>query len=479
MVKVAIDITPLGHELHTVRGVGSVIRNLVSAVIKNLEINNHYDIYLVTLKGIKEYTDYDNRIVLDKLDSHLLDKKLLENKISIYYCILQFLPEKQGNSYKVCTLFHDLIPVIFSKQYYYFAIQNEMNDIENSFKPNKNIYRFLLLRLIKKLFGSLGKITIFAAILLFFEILFLLILQLFMHLLLFLVFPFIKDKVKIFYNLFSDLIDYSFQLYLIILKYKKEYYNEYFNKKDWFLKLINNSDYYICISENTRNDLIKIFKADENKCHVVNHGVSINDLEFDEDFEINVLNKYGLQKRKYFYYLGGFDYRKNVKGLIDIFSEYSKMNDDEYKMVIIGKVIKYKFNYLMEDDIIKMANEHGIDNKVVLTGYVSKEELSVLVKNSKLCLFPSLYEGFGLPVLETMRMKKPIVLFENSCMKEVVGDSGYLVKNNSNTKFVKAMNEIINNEKLYNDFKDKAYKRSLTFTWEKSVQKLNEIFNRI
>ena len=109
-----------------------------------------------------------------------------------------------------------------------------------------------------------------------------------------------------------------------------------------------------------------------------------------------------------------------------------------------------------------------------MTGYVSDNEKSDLLKNADVFLFPTFYEGFGLPVLEAMACGTPVVAADNSSLSEVAGDAGLLFDPNSGQKLADALLEILNNEKLRDSLQKKGLERVKNFSWEKCARETLE-----
>jgi len=223
-------------------------------------------------------------------------------------------------------------------------------------------------------------------------------------------------------------------------------------------KIASNSLKIITVSEFTKRELIKQFDIPENKIDVVYNAVSENfiNLSFKKH-----KNKYG----EYILAVSSLSLRKNFKSLILAFN---KLKLKGIKLVIVGAENKIYENPELKDLI---EGNHNI----VFTGYVSDEELVGLYKNAKLFIFPSLYEGFGIPPLEAMACNCPTVVSNVASIPEVCADASYYIDPNNINSIAKGIYEVINDETLQNELKQKGIQRVKKFSWEDSARKIAEI----
>ncbi len=175
----------------------------------------------------------------------------------------------------------------------------------------------------------------------------------------------------------------------------------------------------IAVSESTKKDLVKKLHVSEEKIQVIYEGVdteffSLDKLNDNESFK-NVLKKHRLEKDGYLFFVGTVQPRKNLVRLIEAFAKFAKDNPDT-KLVIAGKA------GWMFEKIYARPKELGIADSVEFLGYVDIEDLPFLYAGAKATVFPSLYEGFGLPILESLAMQTPILTSNVASMPEVGGD---------------------------------------------------------
>lgn len=232
---------------------------------------------------------------------------------------------------------------------------------------------------------------------------------------------------------------------------------------------LKNVDVIITVSKNTKQDVIKYLKFPENKIKVVYLGVNekFNLLKNKND----IVKKYGINF-PFILYVGTLEPRKNIPTLIKAFYKIKK-NGMKYKLVIVGgKGWKYQEIY----ETIKKVN---LQKEVIFTGYVPDEDLPKLYNAADLFVFPSLYEGFGLPPLEAMACGCPVITSNTSSLPEVIGDAGMMVDPYDVDELAKAMNNVLSDEELREDMIKKGLERVKQFSWEKTAKETKKVYEGI
>lgn len=180
-------------------------------------------------------------------------------------------------------------------------------------------------------------------------------------------------------------------------------------------KAIKKATKIITVSENTKKDIVEVFKVDPEKVVVVYNGVD-HDFKIKEKQELSSIYKKNNipNNKKILLYVGNLKPHKNLNRLLEAFSKISDI--DEYRLVLVGKAFDNQVNLRDKE------KELGIDKYVIHTGVVEKEELISLYNIANLFVFPSLYEGFGLPVIESLACGTNVICSNNSSLPEVGGD---------------------------------------------------------
>ncbi|MCI6032918.1 glycosyltransferase family 4 protein [Fusobacterium varium] len=177
-------------------------------------------------------------------------------------------------------------------------------------------------------------------------------------------------------------------------------------------------------------------------------------------------------KLKFVLYLGALEPRKNIPNIILGFSKYKEEKvDSDIKLVIAGKKAWQYENIFKTYELSKYKKD------IIFTDYIDEKDKIILYKMAKLFIFPSLYEGFGMPVLEAMASGTPVITSNNSSLTEVVGEAGILVNPDSVEEISKAIAKILDGEEDYiNDLIAKGKEQAKKFTWENSTKLLEDIY---
>lgn len=220
----------------------------------------------------------------------------------------------------------------------------------------------------------------------------------------------------------------------------------------------------ITVSENTKKDIIEYFKVDSDKIEVIYNGVGEEFVKKDKKKTQYVYKKFNIPtNKKVLMYVGNLKPHKNLERLLEAYSK-TKCKKDTC-LLLVGKAFE---NYNVLEDKEK---ELRINNNVIHTGIVSQEELVDLYNIADLFIFPSLYEGFGLPVLESLKCGTPVICSNNSSVPEVGGDLvGYFDPYNV-SKITESIDENLGKELDYNVVK----KHIMNFDWKKHAEKMKEV----
>ena len=229
---------------------------------------------------------------------------------------------------------------------------------------------------------------------------------------------------------------------------------------------IKNADGIICISENTKRDLLKLFPESKNKPIEVIYNCSSKEYRKLNDIDnITLNNKYkDIENKKFFIYVGDRTNYKNTNFLFDILKYNKNIN-----CVLIGGS---DFNK-EEQEYIK-----GIEERIFRYTKVNNEDLNILYNKALCLIYPSLYEGFGIPILEAMNAGCPVIAFNNSSIPEVMQDSGILLENND---LLNCLNYIdkLSDEKFRKEIIEKQFKIANKFSWDVSYKKLIDFYRKI
>ena len=261
----------------------------------------------------------------------------------------------------------------------------------------------------------------------------------------------------------------------VAFKYLKSSYS-YFQYKylNWSTKFaVKNADKIIVPSEATKRDLISFFKCPEEKIRVVYHGFDapkIDKKSIDKVFETSdAFKHFGINKgMDYLLFVGRLESKKNLSRTVEAFKDFSRMHPN-YKLILAGK------RGVGFDQILKVVEKNKLNGKVIMPGYITEEEKAALYKYTKAFIFPSLYEGFGLPILEAFHYGKPVITSHVSCLPEVAGDAAHFVDPYDVQIIAAGLEKVINDTDYSQELISKGKERLKDFTWEKAARETFEV----
>ncbi|SKA76588.1 Glycosyltransferase involved in cell wall bisynthesis [Caloramator quimbayensis] len=234
---------------------------------------------------------------------------------------------------------------------------------------------------------------------------------------------------------------------------------------------VDRADIIITISENSKKEIIEYLNVAEDKIRIIPIGIEIEKYrkKYSENEMIKVRKKYNIPN-EYILYLGTLEPRKNIETIIDSYALYKK-NGGNLKLVIAGK------KGWMYDSILNRVKQYSLGDEVIFTGYVDEDDKACIYKMSSLFLFPSFYEGFGIPVIEAMAAGTPVITSNTSSLPEAAGDAAIFVNPKDINAIADSMLKIANNDYYKKELIIKGLKQSEKFSWEKSAEKLINIYN--
>lgn len=232
------------------------------------------------------------------------------------------------------------------------------------------------------------------------------------------------------------------------------------------------ADKIIAISEYTKDRLLHFFPfINSSKIEVVYCGNRNALLEEKENKKI--LQKFGLEENEFFLSVGTIEPRKNYDTLLKAYKQYSEKVSEKMKLCIAGG------RGWLEDNFKKKIASLGLEDNVVVTGYVSEAELSNLYRFCHSFLYPTWYEGFGMPILEAMNFHKPIVASRTSSIPEIVGDAAVLIEPGNQSELSMNMLRLQESSDLRSELISKERSRLDFFTWDRAARRMLEIYESL
>ncbi|MBQ4061313.1 MAG: glycosyltransferase family 4 protein [Christensenellaceae bacterium] len=224
---------------------------------------------------------------------------------------------------------------------------------------------------------------------------------------------------------------------------------------------IRRADRIVTISQAAKSEIVKYFKVAPEKISVMPMGVE-EEYFPKTDGLYSIKSEYGICG-DYFFYLGTLEPRKNIETLLRAYHILRAGTENCPKLVISGKK---GWGY---DGIFALAKELGLEDDVIFTGYLKREEIPVLMTGAKAFVFPSVYEGFGMPPLEAMACGCPVIASNVSAMPEVIADAGILCDPKKPEEFALAMEKLLNDGEFSNTLRARGLERAKNYTWQNAA----------
>jgi glycosyltransferase involved in cell wall biosynthesis len=229
-------------------------------------------------------------------------------------------------------------------------------------------------------------------------------------------------------------------------------------------------------SEATRQDLIRLCGTAESKIVVVYPGCDESLAPVtDPAMLAAVCRRYGLTKH-YLLYVGSLQPRKNLVRLVEAFASLheSRPADKESPIADLQLVLAGPTGWLF-DEILDRITHLGLSDRVVVTGYVPTADLASLLSGALAFVFPSLYEGFGLPVLEAMACGTPVVCSNVSSLPEVAGNAALLVDPLDTEALVEALARIVSDPGLRRELVQRGFRQAKRFSWRRCARETLQV----
>lgn len=213
----------------------------------------------------------------------------------------------------------------------------------------------------------------------------------------------------------------------------------------------------IAVSENTKQDLVKLYSGDPNKISVVYHGINqVPAIKYQVS---------GVKNDNCILYIGRLELKKNILGIIEAYNRLRTPQPAlKNKLVLAGSK---GFGF---EKIKKAINASPFKQDIILKEYISEEKKSDLLKNAAIFLYPSFYEGFGMPVLEAQSAGAPVITSDVSSLPEVAGKGAVFVNPDNIWEIAQAISKILSGKNLQNNLIKSGFENVKRFSWEKCAR---------
>lgn len=234
-------------------------------------------------------------------------------------------------------------------------------------------------------------------------------------------------------------------------------------------KAVNKADRVIAISESTKKAIIKHYRVDESKIAVINPALDHAVYRPVPSRGVEkVKNQYGI-KKEYLLYLGTIEPRKNIASIIKAYSQLPDGVRSKYQLVLAGG------KGWLDDDIEALISNSN-PGEIVKTGYVENKDKPALYTGAEVFIYPSIFEGWGMQVVEAMACGTPVITADNSSLPEAGGKAAAYVKAGNDSQLTRAIQDMLKNKSSYNMRVKLGLEHAAKFTWEKSGSQLKTVF---
>lgn len=237
--------------------------------------------------------------------------------------------------------------------------------------------------------------------------------------------------------------------------------------------IVERADHITTVSETSKQDIIRVFGVRPEKITVIPSAPGPSMREYPKTLvHEQVLEKFNLSK-PYILYVGGLNPRKNVAELIYAYSKIRRELPEERKLVIPGAPGKHLTRLHL------LAEALNIEEDVVFPGFISADDLPWLYNGAALFVYPSLYEGFGLPPIEAMACGVPVIVSNVSSLPEIVGEAALTVNPYDTLALAEAMFSVLTRPELAEDLRKKGHLHCQRYTWQRNALQMLEVYRKV
>jgi alpha-1,3-rhamnosyl/mannosyltransferase len=245
----------------------------------------------------------------------------------------------------------------------------------------------------------------------------------------------------------------------------------YFNLINW--RAVKSADAIITVSSFTASELTTLYPECRTKTTAIPSGVNMGfqPVQAKERLQA-VKSKYGLKKR-YFLYLGTYKKHKNLTTLVEAYGKLPGSIRSEFDLVLVGKPDpRYP-------EVPLLIQKLGLEDSTRQIPYVDEEDLPALYSGAGAFVYPSLYEGFGLPILEAMACGTPVIASRIPAFLEVAGDSAELVEPRNSAAMTESLQRVVSDRPWADDLREKGLQNARKFSWNQTARRVLDIYRTV
>lgn len=233
------------------------------------------------------------------------------------------------------------------------------------------------------------------------------------------------------------------------------------------------ADRIVAISHHTKTEIQRYFPATASRIRVTHLAPrSVYYREHDTQFIRKTLEQFRIFQN-FILFVGSLEPRKNLENLLRAYAAYAKRIENPESLVVAGA------KGWLNEDVHVLASELGLQPYIRWLGYVQDSDLRVLYSTAKLFVYPSFYEGFGLPPVEAMACGAPVITSDTSALPEIVGDAAIMIDPQNVKELSSAIERVLADDDLRLEMRRKSLERSKLFSWEKTARETLAIFHEL
>lgn len=244
---------------------------------------------------------------------------------------------------------------------------------------------------------------------------------------------------------------------------------------DSFGEIIKNiliqADKIITDAQFTKNDVVEFFNVDAEKINPIH--LAAGDIFHPDLDEKYLKEKFNLEN--YILYMGELHPRKNIIGLLKAYGKLDIKLREDYNLVLAGVSKNKNFS----NKLAKTIKNLDIKKQIKQLGFITDNDLPKLYSGAKFLAYPSLFEGFGLPVLESLSCGVPVITSNSSTLPEVAGNAGILIDPKNIGQIKSAMEKLLLDEQFYQDLKNRCPEQASKFSWQKTAKETLAVYEEI
>jgi glycosyltransferase involved in cell wall biosynthesis len=233
------------------------------------------------------------------------------------------------------------------------------------------------------------------------------------------------------------------------------------------------SDRILTVSEASKRDILEYFNVPPEKITVIPNAIDERFLHEPTDEALRLVAERYQLEGDFVLYVGNIKPHKNVERLVDAFHLARQAGFDELRLVVIGDELSKNAS------LRRAVHRYNLHKHVRFLGFLPDETLSAVYRLASVFVFPSLYEGFGLPPLEAMACGTPVITSNVSSLPEVTGDAALLVDPTDASAIAAAITRVLSEPGLREDLRARGLARARQFSWERSVKEIRDIYQQV